>query len=443
MRKALRRAGWTLAAGLFGLAGAARAQYAAHPPGTVVAAPQQYVVSVPQSTYYTPDARPGQEVLRPVGATQSPTTMTGVPTGYVVQTMSPTMPTASHGTMMTTAVPAGYVVQAAQPATAAAPAAVPDPMMRLEEMKVELALLGDAGTFSCGLMAHQEGEALQIRGFVPNEAIRDRALAVARGATSFPIADGLKIHPRLAMRSAGVSPEILQQAVADALRKAFPEVADGLAVKTTITGQVTVAGTAHSFEEKLEISRHLRCVSGCMCVNNQVNVPGMPAATPNMNITAEGQQKVPTETLGQPQAVTAPNPMNTPATLLPAAPATQAPQMQVPAAIPQGTGAPAVDPLTSPPPAPGNPAPAAQPAAPQTLPPSVPPATPPAQQAQPPAPPAATPVPAPTPGASSNLKPALSRLPPVITTSTGDVTTGTVTFTSGEIESKEPPANQH
>src|SRR5437879_389892 len=52
---------------------------------------------------------------------------------------------------------------------------------RVTEIKVELALLADPATFGCELAAHIDGvaDALEVRGYVPNETVREQALKVA------------------------------------------------------------------------------------------------------------------------------------------------------------------------------------------------------------------------------------------------------------------------
>src|SRR5262249_14003599 len=54
---------------------------------------------------------------------------------------------------------------------------------RLEEMKVELALLTEPATFSFQLQARVDGTSLVVRGAVPNQTLRNLALKVAREHT--------------------------------------------------------------------------------------------------------------------------------------------------------------------------------------------------------------------------------------------------------------------
>src|SRR5262249_58069456 len=125
--------------------------------------------------YYPPDASKGH-VIQPVSHTTTVTTIAGLPTGYVLQSVD------------------GEAVT--KP--------VLDSHTRLEEMKVELALLSDPATFGCRLKASVDGAGMLVRGFVPNEAVRAKAIQLARTGTHLTVADGMKINAPLSMRAAVV-----------------------------------------------------------------------------------------------------------------------------------------------------------------------------------------------------------------------------------------------
>jgi osmotically-inducible protein OsmY len=205
------------------------------------------------------------------------------------------------------ALPAGYVLQPVDEQTMTS--AESESHTKLEEMKVDLALLSDPATFACHLSAKLDGRAILVRGFVPNEAVRDRALQLAQSATHMTIADGLNLHPTLAMRSAGVPAASLQSGAAELLVTGFPEVAHGIEAKANITGQVTLTGSARSFEEKLAMSQRMLRLNGCTSVVNRVKVtPILRNGTSLTMVTADGMHVVPTEVaMGQPSASAAPN----------------------------------------------------------------------------------------------------------------------------------------
>ena len=278
---ALRRAGWGLTAGLL-LASPALAQYGARLPGenspatprTATVVPIQAttasVVNLPparQPTYYMLDgSKPA--TVQPVSHTTTVTAVAGMPAGYVLQSVD--------GEAITTP--------------------VADSHTKLEEMKVELALMSDPATFCCNLSARLDGKAMLVTGYVPNDAIREKAIQIARTGTHLTIADGMKIHRSLAMRSAGVPTEKLQQGALELLSEGFPEIASGIEIKTTITGQITVTGSARSFEEKLNVSQRLRRLNGCTSVVNQLTVtPVMKNGQSLTMVTADGICVVPPE----------------------------------------------------------------------------------------------------------------------------------------------------
>src|SRR5438552_14924338 len=77
--------------------------------------------------------------------------------------------------------------------------AQPDPK-RLTEVNVEIAWLADPVTFPYYLEAHATGTQIEVRGFVPNKAVRDHALRIAQVFSSMPVVDAMKEHPSLAVR---------------------------------------------------------------------------------------------------------------------------------------------------------------------------------------------------------------------------------------------------
>jgi hypothetical protein len=165
---------------------------------------------------------------------------------------------------------------------------------RLEELKVELALLADASTFSYQLQAKAEGSSLVVRGLVPNPAIRDLALKVAREHTILNVADGITFQTNLALRSGGQEVEAVHKHALQVLGQHFPEHASTFRVTAKITGEVTVSGTVPTFEDRVAVSRKLRLVDGCTCVVNQLQVPSvLRNGVANFKVTADGRLTVP------------------------------------------------------------------------------------------------------------------------------------------------------
>jgi hypothetical protein len=144
---------------------------------------------------------------------------------------------------------------------------------RLLEIKVELALMGDVATFSYRLGARATGEAMEVRGYVPNDIVRQRALKIARDNCTLNVTDALRTHPALAYRSGGASVRQLEEAVRMSLTEAYPETARNITAKARANGEVTLTGAIPSWEEKLAVSHSLRKVQGCSAVINQLKVP--------------------------------------------------------------------------------------------------------------------------------------------------------------------------
>src|SRR5262249_22586295 len=162
------------------------------------------------------------------------------------------------------------------------------------EIAIELAWLGDPVTFPCQLAAHLSDAGAEVRGYVPNKAARDRALQLARLNCPLPVVDQLHIHASVAENQPRCRPELLQHAIAAALRASFGNQLGAMQVTCNDKGEVTVTGSIGSQEDKLGVSLQLRRVAGCTCVNNQLRVaveesrPAAPRAT-----TPERQSKLP------------------------------------------------------------------------------------------------------------------------------------------------------
>jgi hypothetical protein len=160
------------------------------------------------------------------------------------------------------------------PAAASCETAALDPeQARAEEVTVELGWLSDPATFGCSLAARVQGGSLNVRGFVPSEAVRRRAVALAQAHTTLPVTDGLHVCEDMAVRMGGGSrPEDLQKQATQLLLEGFPGQAEAFQVQASANGTVMVAGAIPSLEDQLGVSRFLRRLPGCCCVLNQMDV---------------------------------------------------------------------------------------------------------------------------------------------------------------------------
>jgi hypothetical protein len=135
---------------------------------------------------------------------------------------------------------------------------------------------------------------MEVRGYIPNNIVRERALKTARASCSLEITDELRSHPTLALRSGGVAPRQLEEAVRQALQDAFPEAARDIMVKARANGEVTLTGSIPSWEDKLAVSHCLRKVRGCSAVVNQLKIPTIIQEGQKLTrVTSDGQQMIP------------------------------------------------------------------------------------------------------------------------------------------------------
>lgn len=152
---------------------------------------------------------------------------------------------------------------------------------RLAEIKTELAWLADPAVFPCRLIARADGSTLEVRGFVPHEAIREQALKLAREHSGLSVVDALQVHRGLAPRtSVGRDPQEVKLAAVEALKRTLPEAADAISVQVRPGGQVILDGVVPSHEDRLLASQCQRKVNGCTSVLNRLEV-ATSAASPN------------------------------------------------------------------------------------------------------------------------------------------------------------------
>lgn len=170
---------------------------------------------------------------------------------------------------------------------------------RLEEIKVELGLLSDIATFAYYLGARAAGETLEVRGYVPNDMVRQRALELARRNTFLTVKDALKIHTNLSIRPPLRPAGVLQQEAAELLQKNLGEPAKHMSVRVRPNGMVVLTGSIDSMEGKLEISRLFRQLSGCFGVINELRVAEMIRDGQRVvAVTQDGSMVVPPAALG-------------------------------------------------------------------------------------------------------------------------------------------------
>jgi hypothetical protein len=148
-----------------------------------------------------------------------------------------------------------------------------DAANRMVEIQTELAWLADPVTFPYFLEAKVSGARLEVRGFVPNKAIGEHALRLARLNSPFPVVDATREHSSLLVRTTRIEPDKLRASVATALRQALPTGYKNLRVECGGDGKVVVGGNVYSFEERLAVSQSLRRLHGCGYVINLTQVP--------------------------------------------------------------------------------------------------------------------------------------------------------------------------
>ena len=161
---------------------------------------------------------------------------------------------------------------------------------RATEVSVEIAWLADPVTFPYYLEAHASAKTLEVRGYVPNKAVRDQALRIAQVYSALPVTDSMKEHPSLLVRPGLLSQQQLQASVQSSLRAALPKQYQQLKIDMAGDGKVFVMGSVNSYDEKIAVSQSLRRLHGCTSVQNLTALPADVVQSPP---TFEPREKLP------------------------------------------------------------------------------------------------------------------------------------------------------
>ncbi len=185
--------------------------------------------------------------------------------------------------------------------------------LRLEEMKVELAWLADIAAFPYYLGARASGETLSLRGYVPNEMVRQKAVDIAKQNTYLKVRDELKIQRNLSLRPSLRTVDALQTDGMELLRKSLGESGRNISLSARPNGIVVLTGHIDSVESKLEVSKLMRQLSGCYGAVNQLAVEEIIRDGQRVaQVTRDGSITVPPMALGQqPEVFVAPAPIPT------------------------------------------------------------------------------------------------------------------------------------
>jgi hypothetical protein len=219
---------------------------------------------------------------------------------------------------------------------------------RLEEMKVEVALLSDIATFPYYLGAQAGGETIELHGYVPNNLVRQRAVQLARRSTFLTVKDNLTVQVNLSTRPPLRPALVLQKEGAELLLKHFNDEAGAIHLNARPNGLMEVSGTIDSMESKLAVSRLFRQLSGCFGVVNDLKVQQVLRDGQRVvQVSRDGSLVVDPAALGmQSEPVAA-----SPATTIPKAPR-PAPTSVAPAPLPEPTRPSSPSPRVLPPPRP-------------------------------------------------------------------------------------------
>jgi hypothetical protein len=137
--------------------------------------------------------------------------------------------------------------------------------------RVTLAWLADPATFPYRLEPVIVGSALEVRGAVANDGIRERALTTARAESGMRVIDALQNGYPTVSRSKAL-PEVLGKRAAERIRQTLGARGNAIELDVWTEGQVLLKGQVATIQEKLAASQCLQTLHMCSCVVNQLKV---------------------------------------------------------------------------------------------------------------------------------------------------------------------------
>jgi osmotically-inducible protein OsmY len=205
---------------------------------------------------------------------------------------------------------------------------------RLEELKVELALLSDPGAFPYSVAASTREGALELYGFVPNDRVRQYVLDVARRSTTLKVHDALGLQPKPTLQSSPRPASVLQKEGTELLQQEMGETAKQVSLEARPNGMIVLNGCIDSVENQVKISRLFRQLSGCGGVVNKLTVePIVRDGKRVVRVTRDGSLLVSPSALGMKEPIAA-GPSPQPTLLLTNHPSTPKSEQSLPTIVP-------------------------------------------------------------------------------------------------------------
>lgn len=155
---------------------------------------------------------------------------------------------------------------------------------------IEVAWLSDPVTYPFRLRAEQAlgEETIVITGYVPNEALRQKAASVAQNASvGITLLDMLSVQPNMALpMETATQPEQLTL-VRELIEKAVPGLGKQLQLAIDAHGVTTVSGRIDEFPQRRKVIRALQGIPGCTAIKYDLRV-----ATPRIIATVSETKEV-------------------------------------------------------------------------------------------------------------------------------------------------------
>jgi osmotically-inducible protein OsmY len=166
------------------------------------------------------------------------------------------------------------------------------------EAMIESAWLADPLTFQYALKARVTDGGVELRGYVPTQMLKQRALHVAQSVSSSAINDQIQVQPNMEILLPGVAGPGFAEEALSRIKKTNPDVGNSISIHLGVGGVVTLTGHASTLEDKLRIARCLRGMPGCAAVRNNIvignnTLSATPVSQPTLAASATVKKPAP------------------------------------------------------------------------------------------------------------------------------------------------------
>lgn len=145
--------------------------------------------------------------------------------------------------------------------------------LRIPAARVEVAWLSDPMTYGYRLSAKSEGSKIELLGFLPSEALKHKAMQIARialGTVTFE--DKITVYPQMALAPAFDLSDKSVITAHERLKAMSTLAIEDLSLVQDDQGVLIVSGRVDHFDDRLKIIDAMKMLPGCKAIKYDLNM---------------------------------------------------------------------------------------------------------------------------------------------------------------------------